>query len=309
MNTFSTIKKMTSNNKIKLITHSGSFHADDVFACATLSLLLENKKQDFEVIRTRDMDVIKTGDYVFDVGCIYDADTNRFDHHQPGGAGKRDNGIEYSSFGLVWKKFGQELCGSKESWERIERRLCQPIDAGDNGQKISEAVYENVFPYELHNTISIFLPTWKETDIDRDVVFLDLVSQAKKILSREIVLASHFEEGKGKVIEAYNNAQDKRVVVLDEHYSWKDILINFPEPLYVVSEREDGTWSVHAVLAEPHSFKNRKDLPKSWAGLVNEEFAKVTGVEDVVFCHRSLFLAVARTKEGAIKLAELAINS
>lgn len=298
-----------NNKKIKLVTHNGSFHADDVFACATLTLIMEKWGQDFEVIRTRDMSVIQTGDYVFDVGCIYDPDTNRFDHHQMGGAGKRDNGIEYSSFGLVWKHLGKELCGSQEIWERVERKLCQPIDAGDNGQNITKAVYENVFPYELHNAISIFLPTWKEKDTDRDVVFLELVSHAKKILSREIVLGSHFAEGKEKVLEAYNNTQDKRVIVLNEHYSWKDILINFPEPLYVVSEREDGTWSVHAVLQEINSFKNRKDLPQSWAGLQNEDLVKVTGVEDAVFCHRAMFLAVAKSKAGAIKLAELAINA
>ena len=38
--------------KIIIATHSGSFHADDLFAVATLSLLLG--KENIEVIRTRD---------------------------------------------------------------------------------------------------------------------------------------------------------------------------------------------------------------------------------------------------------------
>ena len=104
---------MMMKNK-KLITHDGSFHADDLFACATLSVLLEKKGEAFEIIRTRDGDIIRNGDYVFDVGGIYDPENNRLDHHQKGGAGKRENGIEYSSFGLVWKKFGEEICNSKE---------------------------------------------------------------------------------------------------------------------------------------------------------------------------------------------------
>ena len=112
---------METNNK-KLITHNGSFHADDIFACATLSLMLEKAGEKFEVIRTRDEEIIKTGDYVFDVGGIYDENLNRFDHHQIGGAGKRQGGIEYSSFGLVWKKFGEEICGSKEVALTIDKK-------------------------------------------------------------------------------------------------------------------------------------------------------------------------------------------
>ncbi|PIZ87309.1 hypothetical protein COX93_01400, partial [Candidatus Nomurabacteria bacterium CG_4_10_14_0_2_um_filter_30_12] len=55
-------------NKIKLITHNGSFHSDDIFATATLSLLLEKRGESFEIIRTRDEEIIKNGDYIFDVG-------------------------------------------------------------------------------------------------------------------------------------------------------------------------------------------------------------------------------------------------
>src|SRR3990167_1327152 len=95
----------------KLITHDGSFHSDDVFAAAALSLYLKKKGEAFKIIRGRDERIIKNGDYVFDLGGIYDEKSNRFDHHQIGGAGKRENGLEYSSFGLVWKKFGKKIAG------------------------------------------------------------------------------------------------------------------------------------------------------------------------------------------------------
>ena len=58
----------------KLITHNGSFHADDLFACAVLFLLLEKRGEKFEIIRTRDENILKNGDYVFDVGGIYDVE-------------------------------------------------------------------------------------------------------------------------------------------------------------------------------------------------------------------------------------------
>jgi uncharacterized UPF0160 family protein len=156
-------------NRKKLITHDGSFHADDVFACATLALLLKKKGERFKIIRTRDEEIIKKGDYAFDVGGIYDAEKNRFDHHQKGGAGKRlassrvegENGIEYSSFGLVWKKFGEEICGNKEVADFIEQKIVAPIDASDNGIDLCKNNFENILPY----TINEILATFKSTSL------------------------------------------------------------------------------------------------------------------------------------------------
>lgn len=57
------------SKKQTLVTHDGTFHADDIFACATLSLYLKNN---IKIIRTRDPKIIEKGDYVFDVGGVYD---------------------------------------------------------------------------------------------------------------------------------------------------------------------------------------------------------------------------------------------
>ena len=141
---------------MKIVTHDSSFHTDDIFACATLLILYP----DAEIIRSRDQKVIESADIVFDVGGIYDPQNKKFDHHQTGGAGKRENGIPYASFGLVWKEFGEKICGSKIVAEKIDIRLCQPIDAIDNGIEITKKIYKNVFPY----TISDFLSSYKKID-------------------------------------------------------------------------------------------------------------------------------------------------
>ncbi|HMA77996.1 MAG TPA: MYG1 family protein, partial [Candidatus Paceibacterota bacterium] len=86
-----------------IITHSGSFHPDDVFAVAALRLA--HKEQDVNVIRTRDESVIAVGEWVVDVGGVHDPAAQRFDHHQPG-APVRENGIPYAAFGLVWQHIG-----------------------------------------------------------------------------------------------------------------------------------------------------------------------------------------------------------
>ena len=90
---------------------------------------MRKRGETFEIIRTRDEEAISNADYVFDVGGIYDEDKNRFDHHQKDGAGKRENGIEYASFGLVWRKFGIKLCVDTKVVDLVDKILVAPIDA------------------------------------------------------------------------------------------------------------------------------------------------------------------------------------
>ncbi len=302
--------------KLKLVTHDGSFHADDIFACATLSILFERKGHDFEVTRTREPELIQAADYVFDVGGVHDEATNRFDHHQVGGAGKRKFGegnkaveIEYAAFGLVWKKFGEEVAGSKKAADIIEKKLVAAIDAGDNGQDLLENKYD-VYPYTIQSVFSSMRPTWKEDDLTDDEMFFKCVVIAKEILLREIVQAQDSTEAEEKMIAAYHNTEDKRIIVLDKNYSFEYSLENFPEPLYLISPSRKiaDKWSVRAVRKDPKKFTNKKDFPKAWAGLRDEALQQVTGVPDAIFCHRALFLAVAKTKEGALALAKLALS-
>ena len=293
----------------KLITHNGAFQSDDIFGCAALCLLMEREGQEFEIIRTRDPEVIKTGDYVFDVGGIHDEATDRFDHHQIGGAGKGLANIEYAAFGLVWKKFGKVLAGGEKAAEFINKRLATPIDAWDNGFDLVENKYD-VTPYYIQHFFISMVPTWKEENITNDEMFLKSVDIAKEVLSREIIHAQDALVAEDSVTSIYNNTENKRVIVLDKNYPYEYVLNNFPEPLFVVYPRSaDSLWGVKAVRENPKTFNNRKDFPKSWAGLRDEELQKITGVPDAVFCHRGLFMAVAKSKEGAIKLAELALQT
>ena len=52
---------------------------------------------------------------MIDLGGEYDPDAGRLDHHQRSGAGERGNGIPYSSVGLIWQKYGLEICQPRPS--------------------------------------------------------------------------------------------------------------------------------------------------------------------------------------------------
>jgi uncharacterized UPF0160 family protein len=293
----------------KLITHNGSFHSDDIFACATLSILLEKEEQRFEVIRTRDQKTIDSADYVFDVGGIHDPLTNRFDHHQKGGAGKRENGIEYSSFGLVWKKFGTKICGTEEVAKIIDDRLVAPVDAFDNGIDLVENKHK-ISPYFIQHLFFTMRPFVSEkSSVVNNKLFLESVLIAKKILLREIMHTKDTVLSEQNIISIYNETKDKRILILDEnfHDHNEEILSKLNETLFVIYPKEDKMWGIRAVKESPKTFKNRKDFPRAWAGLRDEELQNITKIKEAVFCHKGLFLAVAKSKEGAIKLAELAL--
>ena len=309
-----------NNDTKKLITHDGSFHSDDIFACATLCLMLEKNGEKYEIIRTRDEKIIKDAkaedSYVFDVGGIYDKNANRFDHHQIGGAGRRaiEGGstfIEYASFGLVWEKFGKILSGDERIVKIIDQHLAMPIDAFDNGISLYKGNFEDVLPYTINDVMSIFSPTSLE-NMSKDEQFLQAVSLAKEILQREIKKTGDRIEITKIIQDFYKNNADRRVVVVDKpkvsRYEVWNALQDFSEPLFVVYGDEDG-WAAVAMKKEKNSFINRKNFPKQWAGLMGEELTNVSGVPDAVFCHRGLFLAVAKTKEGAMKLAQIAVES
>lgn len=294
-------------SKIKIATHNKHFHPDDVFAVATLIIYL---KQPAVIIRTRDIAIIKSADYVVDVGIEYDENKNRFDHHQKDGAGIRTNGIPYASFGLVWKKYGNSICGSEDVARIIEKKIVEPIDAEDNGVSIVSSIFEDVHPYSYWNVIYSLNPTWKEKDKNSDGLFNEAVDLSVKILLREIERARHFIEGVNFIEQAYNFAEDKRLIILDGEYSWRNVLNKRNEPLFVITPSyEESMWYVSTVRSDNHSFKNRKNFPENWGAKRDNELALESGVSDAIFCHRNLFIAAARSKEGAIKLAKIAIDN
>ena len=296
------------DSKKLIVVHDGGFHADDAFAVAALLLHLDGNA---EVVRSRDPKIIESGDFVVDVGGVYYAERNRFDHHQSGGAGMRENKIPYAAFGLVWKKFGASISGSAEIASRVDAKLVQPIDAADNGVQLGS--YENAasFPYVIQNAVFAFEPTWNEKDISLDTQFGKAMEFARIILQREIAHARDAVLGEERVRAVYDTATDKRVIVLDAKYEWSDILGEKAEPLFVVTPDRgpSGNWRAHAVRVNTNSFVSRLSFPKEWAGKRDVELARISGVSDAVFCHNKLFTVAAKSKEGAIKLARKALAS
>ncbi|WP_417526745.1 MYG1 family protein [Marinomonas shanghaiensis] len=290
---------MTEQVKI-IATHNGNFHADDVFAVAALKNIFPAAK----LIRTRDLAVIANADIVVDVGGIFDTETNRFDHHQKGGAGARDNGIPFSSFGLIWQKYGLTICaGNQEVADALDKNLVSAIDAIDCGHV--EGVQTGI---SLSQTISMFNPTWQEQD-DFDACFDEAVVFASRLLTRFIAAATGGVNAKSIVANAIENAEDPRVIVLEQYTPWKTTVLRLSkDALFIVYPSQTGQWRIQTVPVELGSFEDRKKLPAPWAGLSDKELQDVTGLNDAMFCHNGLFIAGCESFENTMKMAKIALE-
>ena len=299
-------------SKKLLVTHDGGFHADDVFACAILEIYLDKKGEGYEIVRTRDQKIIERADYVFDVGGVYDPSSHRFDHHQKGRAGARENGIMYAAAGLVWKHFGESLTGSPEAVQMIDQRI-QALDAADNGQDIYKSLIPGVSPYIVPSIVGNFNLAWNEDGALQMKQFLKMVSWAKEIMGREILHVNVMLESEKDIRRAYEQTADKRVIVLDKPYSRYEILrvlVGFPEPIYFVYPKsDDRAWKAEAVRSTFEGFESRKPFPEAWRGLRDADFQKASGVTDAIFSHDGRFYCVAQTRDGAMALAKKALES
>ncbi len=304
----------------RLITHSGAFHADDLFAGALLTRLF-----DVEILRTRNQATIDAaGDdtIVFDVGNVYDPDTRRFDHHQPGKPLRHD-GLSYSSFGLVWKHYGKDyirtllghdICEDdiETVHARIDRGFVRDIDALDNGQ-IMPGQEGALHPLSISSMLMDMRPVFDNHDRDAmDQAYLDTLpicqvfiankvkQVAAKIRSRKIVLEAIADRGDPRWIEL-PCGMDYQGPILEAGEAAKDILF--------VINPSDAEWQLNVVNVKRGSYEARKQLPAAWSGLRGADLAKLTGAQDAIFSHMERFFACAGSRASILLMLEQALEA
>ncbi|XBH20665.1 MYG1 family protein [Jonesiaceae bacterium BS-20] len=283
-----------------IATHNGKFHADDVFGVALLRQLFPQA----QVVRTRDQAVLDAADIVLDVGGVYDPKILRFDHHQLS-SGARESGILYSAFGLLWQHYGKEFCGNDAVWQKIDSRLVTAIDAVDNGQDLYAVSDFGTRPFDISEYLGLLNPIGDDEDFDSQ--FEVAVALATTVLLRLKAKYEQAIEAQEYFLEQYAASADPRVVVLDKFVPHGSIATKQPALLFTVFPGATGNWTIQTVRPENSQFGNRKDLPAAWRGLNGQALAEVTGVSDAVFCHKAAFIGAAESREGALKLLELAL--
>lgn len=304
---------------INLLTHSGQFHADDIFSTALLNVYFKNKEPKTKVKckRSRIANDIKTADIVYDVGFIYNPKKLRFDHHQNDVNLIRDNGVKYAAFGLVFKHFGPELIGMmsgekmkktvSDIFETVEKKLVQHIDGMDNGQLTYTQNFNGVDIFTIDNYYRIckdIIDTSNTKLLDKK--FFELVKLSEPIVENVILYAINKEKEKILATKAYKKSKDKRVIMCDRFYNFN--FNKFPEPLITVYPDTLEGWNAKVVEKGEELYDARFYFPESWRGLVNTELEKACGVKGAKFCHKSGFLCVNETKEGLMEMVRLGME-
>lgn len=299
---------------MKLVTHNGVFHADDILACAMLSYMF-----DFETIRSRNSVTIDSADILVDVGGEYNPVTLRFDHHQKGGAGARENGVPYASAGLVWLNYGTRICeevlagielddpGFIKISELVDKSLVCGVDARDNGMKTHYGV-NNAEVYSFSDLITSFNPNWYTV---QDFTNFDLaVDIAKVVLANEIRRQAGTVLAEVKIIEMIETQKAKKIIVLEKYVPWSSTIPEIaPEALYVIFPDISGDWRIQATPggSGAKSFELKAPLPANWRGVKLAELQQLTNCKEVTFCHNSGFIMGTKTQESAYFCAELAV--
>ncbi|WP_296509918.1 MYG1 family protein [Rhodoferax sp.] len=322
---------MTETSSTVIATHSGTFHADDVFGVGILMGVFPAHT----LVRTRKQELIEAADFAVDVGGVWDAARGRFDHHQRGFDGARPAtevdgatvpGVGYASAGLVWSAHGTayvqawaaagghalDAAAVEQIVRSIDHSLVQYLDIVDTGQgDVSPGIFG------LSSLIAQLNTHWlEEKGLDHAAKAQLLETRFREAIAITRKFLDHAIGKKVAQIRAMNTVRqaprllEGRVLHLQEGgMPWTHVVVNeMPEVMFVIYPDSDGDqYQIKTVPVEAGSFTARLDLPATWAGLRDGELAAVNGVVDSVFCHLNLFIGGARSFDGAVKMAELAL--
>jgi uncharacterized UPF0160 family protein len=296
---------------MKLVTHNGRFHYDDLLSTAILLRLYPNAT----VSRSREKAVIDGGDIVYDVGGVFDPERGRFDHHQPSfnETFSPKYKIKMSSCGLIFKYYGKELLGlyglteDSSIYEKIVDKAYTELflgaDAIDNGYDI----FGEIRLRGITDVVDLFNMQiiGKDSDEEQLKRFFKALEIVRTDLNNFMGYMRNWAED-----YAYVNAQvgrtDGPVLELGRHCSMS-LVLEIERELgrdlrFVVFPSGDHYRAI-AVPVKDGSFATKSSFRKEWHGLRDEELSERAGIDGCVFVHVTGFLAVNRTRAGIFQMA------
>ena len=271
-------------------THSGKFHADDVFSAA----LLLSINPEITICRGSQVPEDFQG-IVFDIG------RGKYDHHQRDSR-VRENGVPYAAFGLLWEDLGAEILG-EELAEKFDEAFVQPLDNNDNtGEK-----------NELATLIGNFNPPW-DAQGGNDAAFFRAVGVAGMILDNKLERYRGNERADKRVEEILKQHQaeiaagkkpeyERQILVLPDFIPCQKYLSE-TDIAFVIFPSNRGGYCIQPQKRE-YSLNYKCSFPESWLGLEKEELKEESGLAGAEFCHKGGFLMTTSTLEDAIKACRI----
>jgi uncharacterized UPF0160 family protein len=276
-------------------THNGTFHADEVTACALLLLfdLIDRSK----IKRTRDLNQLALCEYVCDVGGVYNPEEKRFDHHQSDYLG------DLSSAGMVWKDLKERGRVDQATYDFFNRSLILGVDAHDNGRTLHETGLCN-FSHVVSNFVP---PVYDAPEEVQNAAFFQALDFVSGHLKRLLERFEYIQACREKVKKAME--ENKKYLLFDEAMPWMETFFDLggeQHPALFVIMPSGGHWKLRGIPPNAEErMKVRLPLPEKWAGLIDDQLKEVTGIPGAIFCHKGRFISVWQTKEDVFKALKL----
>ena len=287
------------SNHIQVVTHDGIFHADELLACAALSIAYG--RDNLAIIRTRDSKVLEVATqnkdtWVIDVGNSYDPLMLNFDHHMRDFDATNSFGNKLSSFGLVIEELLRRdfFTEVKESLLKFSNK----VDMLDNGvQKAEDLSFLSVLNSYSDNEVINFYAALEVAM----TYLLSLMNQWKE----ERIINLRLNDSLGNMTEDG--------IIYNTDYIPVDERANaVPEAKLVVYKSKAGTFNIQSVnVGETKDFSVRCPAPSKWLGLRDNELIRASGGIPLTFCHVGGFLTVTSTDDldEALRVARIIINT
>ena len=285
---YKNIKLTKQYNKANFVTHSGTFHVDDVISTIFLSKIFN----EINLIRVPSMENRSANNkLVFDIGL------GEFDHHQKKRNGKRKNGIYYSSIGLLWKKYGKEYLKKinvkniNKVYEYVDKELIQYIDATDNMQM------EYLKNKTLPDFVKLCNPEWNENISEEEgfIHALKLADEFWKIYIKHAIAEVEAIE----IIIKKTNETDENYVIFDKELPYRkaiDLLKN-KNIKYLIFKSKRKCYDIRIIDKE---IEFKKEI------LINDikQARKLSKINDLLYVDTRGKLCCTETLDSAINLVK-----
>lgn len=278
---------------MRIVTHPGVFHADEILAVALISLAEEKEIAELDIIRTRDVDILESAKadlttYVLDVGGVCNAALRCYDHHQRDFDLLNKAGTKFSTFGLIVQAFRPYF--DSEVWRELED-FAVKVDNHDNGIKPCD---------ELR-----WISDLNGIGIGTEEAFLAALTAARNWLRGMLVNWEAKVAQDLAVVKAIAEAGDNPIIVSDVYVPVDERLNAVETAQLLVTPRPDGTWNIQTLnVGIEKDFSQRCPAPEIWRGRSGFKVGNV----NVVFCHAGGFLTVAESKDDALMLANRIVS-
>jgi len=293
----------------KVITHSQQFHIDEVMAIALLDLYFLN--ENYSIIRANRKDILidesKLNDkcFVIDVGFEYNPELLNFDHHQNSNDLCWNDGLPYSSCGLVWQWLKSKSLSNFIPNDVIivmEEKLIRKIDKHDNGIEL----------WDDGNFISIYNRKTDDSKI-QDIQFLKAVNAAKDYIENIVIDIKNNIKADQTILKYIKNSDNiEDIVIFNSNVPNGAVRVSELTPKeLVIIPRTKHSWTIQSVP------ENSKDIfsikcpsPISWRGLSDEELSNVSGIANMIFCHKNGYVTMVNgSLDDALKVARIIIDN